>query len=130
MPGKMMSCVGCSKVMRSDNLKRHQKICKGCVRTEGKGLSLPLLSVPYSKKTSDRKKLIQILKDAGDPESDDESNKSGGRDKLIQILQDAGNPDSDVESDDESGDDDIGTKEDNCGLWEKYVMSCNREGEK
>ena len=125
MPGKMMSCVGCSKVMRSDNLKRHQKICKGCVRTEGKGLSLPLLSVPYSKKNSDRKKLIQILKDAGDPESDDESNKSGGRDKLIQILQDAGDPEIDAESD-ESGDDDISTEEDNYGLWEKFVMSCNR----
>lgn len=125
MPGKMMSCVGCSKVMRSDNLKRHQKICKGCVQTYGKGMSLPLLSAPYSKENSGRKKLIQILENAGDPERDAESDESGGRDKLIQILQDAGDSENDVESD-ESGDDDISTEEDDYGLWEKFVMSCNR----
>ena len=121
MPGKMMSCVGCSKVMRSDNLKRHQKICKG------KGVSLPMISVPYSKGSSSRKELIQILKDAGDSECVSESNESGdGKDKLSQIIQDAGNPDSDAESGDESGDDDISTVEDDYGVWEKFVMPCNR----
>ena len=27
MPGKKVECTSCGKVMRSDNLKRHQKIC-------------------------------------------------------------------------------------------------------
>ena len=98
MPGKKMPCAGCSKVMRSDNLKHHQKICKGYAKACGKGVSLPLPSVPYSKADSNGDKLI--VKDASDAESDAES--------------------------DESGCDDISTEEDNYWLWEKFVMSCDR----
>ena len=29
MPGKQRACGGCQKVMRSDNLKKHEMVCKG-----------------------------------------------------------------------------------------------------
>ena len=123
----------CNKCGRSyaspQSLWNHKQRCKGGngVQTDDNGVSFPMLSVPYSKENSGRKKLIQILENAGDPESVAESDDSGdGRDKLTQILQNAGNPDSDAESDNESGDDDIRTVEDDYGLWEKFVMSCNR----
>ena len=29
MPGKQGACEGCHKVMRSDNLKKHEMVCKG-----------------------------------------------------------------------------------------------------
>ena len=29
MPGKQRACEGCHKVMRSDNLKKHEMVCKG-----------------------------------------------------------------------------------------------------
>ena len=28
MPGKMVECPSCTKLMRSDNLKRHKNCCK------------------------------------------------------------------------------------------------------
>ena len=34
MPGKKYKCGGCQRVMRSDNLKKHEKICRGLMRKE------------------------------------------------------------------------------------------------
>ena len=34
MPGKQRECRGCQKVMRSDNLKKHEKICKGLIKKD------------------------------------------------------------------------------------------------
>ena len=34
MPGKQRECRGCQKVMRSDNLKKHEKICKGFTKKD------------------------------------------------------------------------------------------------
>lgn len=37
MPGKKLTCSTCSKIMRSDNLKRHRKVCRG-----GKGMHMKI----------------------------------------------------------------------------------------
>ena len=34
MPGKKYKCGGCQRVMRSDNLNKHEKICRGSPRKE------------------------------------------------------------------------------------------------
>ena len=34
MPGKQRECRGCQKVMRSDNLKKHEKICNGFTKKD------------------------------------------------------------------------------------------------
>ena len=61
MPGKMVACSSCTKIMRSDNLKRHKKTCPVRLSEEGTSLhssgdstySHPAGSRQYSKKWSE-----------------------------------------------------------------------------
>ena len=75
MPGKKRECKGCQRVMRSDNLKKHEKICRGFLRRHSSrnssyeqgllhntpDISKPMTNPPAPKITKSETNLMPIL---------------------------------------------------------------------
>ena len=137
MPGKKRACNGCQKVMRSDNLKKHDKICKGYStkynRTFDGTSSTSSESVLNNNTKQDvmsamkdiptvpmstvcmKPKIFKTTAGMTDKTEDEES--------LSKFTDDDAST-SDDDSDYVSSDDD----EDDYWLWESFAMMCKRSG--
>ena len=122
-------CNNCNKRLSSyHSLWRHKRnaICKG------KGIDIPIPS-----KFSGKEKLSRILdgvtikkkelnNDDSDTESDKEDDVHGFNLPIITENQKELEIDSDSEKDEETSSDDE-NEADDVFLWEKFIMSCNKE---
>tara|TARA_Y100000296_G_scaffold83721_1_gene115398 strand:- start:13 stop:1059 length:1047 start_codon:yes stop_codon:yes gene_type:complete len=144
MPGKMIECSNCSKVMRSDNLGRHKKTCRSKI---GSGLLYPPTSSSFlsskrqqQQESKDRSKLDTTKQmgmgsrsyssnddcDGAEDLMDTESEDSDTSGDDYDGEESNGESDSEEEDNDTSDDD----NEENIYVWYIVYQSCKtKDGE-
>ena len=114
MPGKMVECPSCTKIMRSDNLKRHKNSCK--VARQGCGI----LFTPASNGIVHKRSNVQPKKERADSVRSS-SSVSSEESTIDHIVADAELDESDMDTDEdnisESGEENADEENDYENFW-------------
>lgn len=91
MPGKKVQCASCTRMMRSDNLKRHVRSCKGFISKQGQQLfDRAEKNVPEMIELPSKKKIIRHIPHFNGEEFSGKKQKS--RETMEKIMEVVGVP--------------------------------------